>query len=150
MIIQKKIDLFYWNNPLIALRDKVEVFVFDEYYENSSSKLERSYAMNFSFDGNGVANYPYRVKKLKPPQIKNHIKQKENVIHLNFEWKEKLFNRNSQLFTIGHTINITLDDELPRSPVFENEKLTLWEEDLNNPYFTKKLIEQINKVIYQK
>ena len=87
---------------------------------------------------------------MKPPQIKNHIKQKENVIHLNFEWKEKLFNRNSQLFTIGHTINITLDDELPRSPVFENEKLTLWEEDLNNPYFTKKLIEQINKVICQK
>ena len=87
MIIQKKIDLFYWNNPLIALRDKVEVFVFDEYYENSSYIFERFYRY-FSFDGNGVANYPFRIKRMKPPQIMNHIKQKENVIHLNFEWKE--------------------------------------------------------------
>ena len=74
-----------------------------------------------------------------PPKFMDFLNQQQNIIHLNFDYKDAFPRSYPEPFTIGRTINITVDDNLPRSPVLEKDKFTLWIDDIENPIFVEKL-----------
>ena len=134
------ISYFYLYYIFFVRYPKYKMLHVEEYFQDDRSV---AYLYHY-YDEQGFYQRGYNTPVEKLMEI---LRQQRIIIHLNIERKKTFFKRNSQPFTIGHTINITLDNDLPKSPVLQNGRFTLWEEDLYNPVFINQLIRQMNLIM---
>ena len=132
---KKRINSAHFYNALYVKYPDAKLFEFGE----GQTRYDYYY-----FDDEGNFTFDFSDVNKTMSFIKQQDKQ---VIHINIEWKEKLFERYPGPFANGHMINITLDNVLPTSPVFENGRFILWEMDLSNPLFIEKLMERITSIM---
>ena len=83
---------------------------------------------------------------MKPHTFTNFVKEQGTAIHINIDWKDRKVIRDPQPFLESETINVVLDNNIAKSPIFENNQFVIWEDDLANPSFINALIKRINKL----
>lgn len=167
---QRKLNIYFWVNKKIFEEGKDEtinhkylsdtikskfpdlkISLVHEYIYNTASisfpnvqpnvqdaVYMRVYGLG-EYNGDGLL-----VSLWSPTNFMNILKQQQNLLHINIEWNEKFFQRAPQPFTFGKTINITLNNEAPKSPVFQDGQIVLFEEDLDDPLFINMLIDRID------
>ena len=132
---------FYVTHLYVELHARfpnITFFTVGEYFRNNITT-----GYYYYYHENNRVNYFSRVD----PLIFIDLINQQQDIHLNFDLEYPFPSSNPEPFTKGRTIDIIVNDELPKSPVVKKDKLSLWEEDIDNPIFIKNLIERMNNIL---